>query len=255
MEAPLKFRAIAVCLVFCSFLSLLSSCSTPRPEGQTEAEVLYLEAKEQFERRRFLLATERLNLLRSRYPYSFYAAPAELLQADILFEQGSYAEAAAAYSLFRDFHPRHERIAYVVYRIAESYYQQIPSTYDRDLQPAREAITFYRELINRFSESEYAQQARDKILEAEEMLKNRERYVADFYFRTKVYDSAKFRYKEILANFSDKDLRDEAMLRIVESSYRLKEFDECQNYFSAFKNQISESNKRRLERLANNCIQ
>lgn len=233
---------------------IFASCSTPRPDGQTEAEVLYREAQEFFERRRFLLATERLNTLRSRYPYSYYATPAELLQADVLFEQSNYAEAAAAYTLFRDFHPRHEKIAYVVYRIAESYYNQVPSTYDRDLSPAREAINYYREIINRFSSSEYVEEAKEKIIECEEMIRKRERYIADFYFRTKVYESARYRYLYILENFNQTELRDEAMWRIVQSSYELEEYDQCKDYFESFIHSISDKNKRRLERVAKNCL-
>ena len=87
---------------------------------------------------RYLLATEKLNQLKNQYPYSFYATPSELMLADILYKQENYVEAAASYLLFKEFHPKHEKIAYVIYKIAESYYEQIPETYDRDLQPAFE---------------------------------------------------------------------------------------------------------------------
>lgn len=231
----------------------MQSCSTQRPEGETEAEVLYQEAQDLFESRRYLLATERLNTLRSRYPYSFYAAPAELLQANILFKQSLFAEAAAAYTLFRDFHPRHSEITFVLFRIGESHFRQIPRTYDRDLSPARDAIYFFTELINRHPNSEYVSEAREKIEEASLMLQNRERYVADFYFRTKVYESARYRYQQILQQFDSLELRDEAMLRIVKSSVELEELERCRNDFEAFINSISEKNKRKLQRAARSC--
>lgn len=230
------------------------SCSTKRPEGQTEAEILYLEATEQFERGRYLLATERLNTLRSQHPYSYYATPAELMQADILFAQKNYVEAAAAYVLFRDFHPRHPRIDYVTYRIAESYYRQIPRTYDRDLSSAKQAINYYQELLRRFSDSDYTSQAQEKIDECKMMLQNRERYIADFYFRTKVYISARERYLFILNNYQDRALQDEAMIRIVRSSYYMEEKDECASFYRSFIGSISSENKRELERAAARCI-
>ena len=118
---------------------VLASCSTVRPKGKTEAEVLFLEAKFLIEDGRYLMATEKLNSIRSQFPYSYYATHAELLQADILFEQDNYVEAAAAYILFKDFHPRHKKMAYVVWRIAESFNNQRPPTYDRDLSPLYEA--------------------------------------------------------------------------------------------------------------------
>jgi outer membrane protein assembly factor BamD len=75
---------------------LVISCATKRPQGQTEAEVLFKEAKELIGKSRYIQATEKLNAIRSQYPYSFYATHAELLQADILFAQENYAESAAA---------------------------------------------------------------------------------------------------------------------------------------------------------------
>ena len=94
---------------------IISSCASDKPKGKTEAEVLFKEAKILMEEERYLLATEKLNNLKNQYPYSYYATPAELLQADILFLQESYVEAAASYLLFRDFHPKHEEIPYVVF--------------------------------------------------------------------------------------------------------------------------------------------
>ena len=37
---------------------------------------------------------------------------------------------------------------YVVFRIAESYYKQIPDTDDRDLQGAAQAIKYYKDYIS-----------------------------------------------------------------------------------------------------------
>lgn len=237
-----------------ALIMMIVSCSTSRPEGQTEAEVLFREAQELYERKRYLLATERLNTLRSQHPYSFYTAPAELLQADIFFAQKQYSEAAAAYSLFRDFHPRHEKITYVIYRLGDSYFQQIPRTYDRDLTPAKEAIRVFNELNNRYPGNPYTDEVREKVERASEMLINRELYVADFYFRTKVYDSAKFRYLEIIERDYDRDIRDLAMKRVVYSAYRLKEHEECQNYYQQFIHSISEKNRGKLEQVAKRCL-
>ena len=164
---------------------ILSSCASDKPDGKTEAEILYKEAQELIEAERYILATEKLNQIKTQHPYSFYSTPAELLQADVLFHQENYIESAAAYLLFRDFHPKHERISYVVYRIAESYFKQIPSTIDRDLEPAIEAIKYYDEVIQKYGDSSYKSDAQKSIAEARKMLRQKDLYVADFYFKTK----------------------------------------------------------------------
>lgn len=184
-------------------LVVLTSCATKRPEGATEAEVLYKEAKDLFSKSRFIQTTEKLNQIRSQYPYSYYATYAELMQADVLFAQENYPEAASAYILFKDFHPKYNDIGYVIFRISESFYQQLPSTFDRDLSAGIEAIKYYNELLQNYPNTEYVKDAREKIKKIEGMLSKKEIYIADFYFRTKDFKAAKARYEEILKTIDD----------------------------------------------------
>ncbi|MGZ3788442.1 MAG: outer membrane protein assembly factor BamD [Bacteriovorax sp.] len=201
------------------FLSLLAiSCATKRPSGSTEAEVLFKEAKELISKSRYIQATEKLNSIRSQYPYSYYATNAELLQADILFAQENYAEAASAYILFRDFHPKYTELGYVIFRISESFYRQLPSTFDRDLSAGVEAIKYYNELIQSYPNTEYVKDAQTRINQIEDMLEKKEIYIADFYFRTKDYEAAKARYEDVLKTLRNSDERLRILTRIDEAS-------------------------------------
>jgi len=190
-------------MILIVFTLVLFSCATKRPDGSTEAEILFKEAKSLIEKSRFIQAGEKLNQIRSQFPYSYYATHAELLQADILFSQENYPEAASAYILFKDFHPKYSDLAYVVYRISESFYNQLPSTFDRDLTAGLDAIKYYNELLINHSTSDFAKNAKERIKQIEEMLIKKEIYIADYYFRTKDLSAALKRYKEILNMVSD----------------------------------------------------
>jgi outer membrane protein assembly factor BamD len=200
---------------------LVISCASKRPQGATEAEVLFKEAKELISKSRYIQATEKLNAIRSQYPYSFYATHAELLQADILFSQENYAESAAAYILFRDFHPKYEELGYVVFRISESFYRQLPETFDRDLSAGVEAIKYYNELISTYSNTEYVKDAQNRINKIEDMLEKKEIYIADFYFKTKDFFAAKARYEDILKTLKNENERPRILARIEESNNKL----------------------------------
>jgi outer membrane protein assembly factor BamD len=208
--------------IFCFFLSLIS-CATKRPSGSTEAEILYKEANELIGKSRFIQATEKLNSIRSQYPYSFYATNAELLQADILFSQDNYAEAASAYILFRDFHPKYEKLGYVIFKISESFYLQLPSTFDRDLSAGVEAIKYCNELIQNYSNTEYAKDAQNRINQIEEMIEKKDIYIADFYFKTKDYQAAKARYEDILKTLKNKDEKLRILARIDEAASHISQ--------------------------------
>lgn len=208
-------------LILLALTLLVVSCATKRPEGQTEAEVLFKEAKELVAKSRYIQATEKLNAIRSQYPYSFYATGAELMQADILFSQENYAESAAAYILFRDFHPKYEQLGYVVFRISESFFRQLPATYDRDLSAGVEAIKYYNELLLTYSNTEYVKDAQSRIVMIEDMMEKKEIYIADFYFKTKDFFAAKARYQDILVSLKNEQERTRIMARIAESEEKL----------------------------------
>lgn len=233
---------------------ILVSCASEKPKGKTEAEVLYKEAKILMEDERYIMATEKLNQLKNKYPYSFFATPAELLQADILYKQENYTEAAAAYLLFRDFHPKHKEIPYVVYKIAESYFNQIPDTFDRDLQGAMEAIKYYTELMEKFSTSEYVKDASVKISKCKKMLLDKEQYIADFYFKTEVYEAARWRYLDILQNFNDVKLRKHSMVRIVQSSKLMKDYEKCISFADKYFQYLGKEGKTITQEVKSECV-
>ncbi len=214
----MKLRSVLI--LFCAIF--LFSCATKRPGGSTEAEILFKEAKDLISKSRYIQANEKLNAIRSQFPYSYYATHAELLQADILFSQENYAEAASAYILFRDFHPKHSELGYVIFRISESFYRQLPSTFDRDLTAGIEAIKYFKELIQSYPSTEYVKDAQTRINQIEAMIEQKEIYIADFYFRTKDYEAAKARYEDILKSLKNNDERLKILSRIDEANNLIK---------------------------------
>ena len=240
-------------LSFLLLLLFLIGCATDRPVGKTEAEILYKEAKELIKDSRFLMATERLNTLRQQYPYSFYATHAELMQADILFNQENFVEAAAAYILFKDFHPKHKKLAYVLLRIADSFYFQLPDTYDRDLAPGHEAVKYYKELTRTFRNSKHVKEAKKRIAEILRMIRQKEQYIADFYYKTEVYDSARYRYLNILKKFSKNSLRDHSMIRILKATKELDKPKECASFYYKYKEKVSSKKRRELDSAYKSC--
>ena len=233
--------------------TMIFSCASEKPEGKTEAEILFKEAKILMDDGRYIMATEKLNLLRSQYPYSFFATPAELMLADILFLQENYVEAAAAYILFRDFHPKSADTEYVIYKTAESYFKQIPETFDRDLGAAFEAIKYYKELLEKFANSKYVGDTIEKIKKSQKMIEEKEQYIADFYFKTKNFKAAKYRYLKIVRELENIAIVDHAMKRTILSAHHAQEYTDCNTYADKFFNLLSESSKKDIIEIKEKC--
>ena len=220
-------------------MALLMACSSVRPEGQTEAEILYKEAQNLTKSGRYLLAIEKLNNLRSHYPYSFYATSAELLMADILYKQHNYVEAAGAFINFYDDHPTHPQTPYVIWMIAESFTAQNPSTSDRDLSTAVEANHFYRDLIRRFPDAEQVPAAKEKMQKNQEMLREKAINIADFYYRTDKFGAALYRYQDFLQRFEGEVVRQHAILRALAAACKTKQQAVAAKLLSDFKAELT----------------
>lgn len=212
----------------------ISGCATKKPEGQTSAEILYKEALELFQDERYLIASEKLNTIKTQHPYSYFATSAELLLADIHYAQENFIEAASAYGLFKDLHPKHEKMEYVLWRQAESYFNQLPPTFDRDLSMANEAMRLYLELKEKYPNSSWIDSLQQRIDHLESQLKQKELYVADFYFRTKVYASAIYRYQQIIQKYMDNPTKELAQFRLIKSAYELQDKTQCLDYARDF---------------------
>lgn len=235
-------------------LLLVVSCGSSDKDSRGEAEKLFAEAQELAKAERFILATEKLNIIKSQHPYSFYATPAELLHAEILYKQENYIESAAAFMLFRDFHPRHEKIPYVILMIAESFYKQIPATIDRDLEPAVEAIRYYQEVLERYPESKDAAKAQKRITQANNMLKAKDLYVADFYFKTKKWGAARYWYLDIIQNHhQDTKTSFRAAFRVVKASFENKEYKECIDYGEKFQTAVDKDTRKEIKSVLDKC--
>jgi len=235
-------------------LLLIISCGSNDKDNRGEAEKLFAEAQELAKAERYILATEKLNIIKSQHPYSFYATPAELLHAEILYKQENYIEAAAAFMLFRDFHPRHEKIPYVILMIAESFYKQIPKTIDRDLEPAVKAIPYYQEVLARYPDTEDTKTAQKRIKAAQEMVKKKDVYIADFYFKTKKWGAARYWYLDIINNHhKDTKTAYRAALRVVEASRLNKDYEDCIEYGEKFQGAVDKETRKAIKSALDKC--
>jgi outer membrane protein assembly factor BamD len=216
-----SLRVIALILFSLFFVS----CSAPEKKSQT-ADDLFKRAQEFEADDRFEEAIRRYQEVRSRFPYSPQALEAELAVADVYYKQESFPESQVAYQTFRELHPKHSKSDYVSYRHAMSLYMQLPETIDRDLSLAPEAILAFNDVIKKFPNSEYVTESKEKRLELVKKMAEKEVYIADFYFKKKLYSSAVGRYetaaKEYLGIGLDEKILSHLVLSAVRSGDRTK---------------------------------
>jgi outer membrane protein assembly factor BamD len=192
-------------------LVAIQGCSSAPKATENEAELMYNKAVEFENDERFEEAIQRFTDVKNKFPYSRFATDAELHIADIQFKRENFVEAQGAYQIFKELHPRHPQIDFVTFRLALSYYNQLPTTVDRDLSVSTKAIQYLNEVINTYGSSSYVAEAKEKRAAALKMLAQKELYIANFYFKHEFYDSALVRYQKVLTKYPDQGFNEKAL--------------------------------------------
>jgi len=197
---------------------------TSTPEGGFHSAEA-LEKDERYEE-----AIQRFTEVKNKFPYSRLATEAELRVADLHFKREAYIEAQSAYQLFKEFHPKHPKIDYVTYRLALSYFNQLPDTIDRDLSLADKSILYFDEVLNSYPNSEFVKEAKEKRLEALGKLASKEMYVARFYSKHEKFDSALRRFENVLKTYPNLGFDSEALYGAAKSAFETGEKERAQQH-------------------------
>lgn len=227
-------RSLAT-LALLAMLALTTACagaSAQRPAPTSAPQKAYYEAEDAFDSDNFLEAVKQYNLVRSRYPYSEYAALSELRIADAYYAQDRFATAIEQYRAFIKLHANHPRVVYANWRVAESFYRQMPQdwffmppAYERDLARARDAERELSYYLRNFKASEYAPRAAKLLVIARRRLADHELYVARFYLERDNPRAAALRLTNLLRTYPGLGLDPPALFLLARAYLELGDVD------------------------------
>lgn len=188
-----------------------------------------------FEDEDYLAAQRYYSFIRTKYPYSQFAALADLRIGDCQFERGRFIEAVDSYQNFVRLHPTHERVPYALYRTGLAHYEQIPGDWflmppseEKEQSAVRDAERALRDYVERFPTDPSFEDGKKLLVDVRKRLMAHERYVANFY-RNLGKDRAYLgRLQVIRTKFQDVGLDDALLVEITGAHVRLGELKEAQ---------------------------
>ncbi|OFZ78231.1 MAG: hypothetical protein A2583_02610 [Bdellovibrionales bacterium RIFOXYD1_FULL_53_11] len=214
-------RIVALLAVVLLVSGFLGGCSGKSIDEKNPDE-LYRDAEEDISSDHYQTALEKLRLIKNKYPYSKFAVDAQLRIADIYFMQDSYMEAATTYEVFKDLHPKHDRVPYAMFRAGKSYYMDMPGSIARDLTSAQKSLDAYNDFLKRFPAAAEAKEAREDVAALRNKLAEKELYIANFYKKWDAPGAAVARYKKIYETYPDTIHAKEAREMVEKLSKDLK---------------------------------
>lgn len=255
------YKKILATLVGGCVLVVLANAGCASTSGSGKKDNYLASAQKNFDAATKLLAEERyedarsfFDHVRSKYPYSQYAALSDLRIADAYYGEKKWVQAADSYDFFLKFHPRHDDAEIATFRLAKSYIECLPSSfflfpknYTRDQKAAKDALAAVETLLERFPSTKLLQEATIMKADILEKLALREIHIARFYQSRDRWMGAFSRFETVVQRYPDTECAAEALYQAAKiAQTHLKDGEKARKLFVALKENYHNSSYAKL---------
>jgi outer membrane protein assembly factor BamD len=233
MKSPA--RAACLALTVLSAPLLLAGCMSSDKDldlstyvEQTEpADQLYNQGLANLSAGRLKEASRKFDAIDRQHPYSEYARKSMVMGAFANYRQGNYDDAINSAKRYLALYPSTEDAAYAQYIIGLSYFRQIRDV-TQDQKESRRAIEAMQEVVDRWPDSEYVEDAKEKIRVARDQLAGKEMQIGRYYLERREYIAAIKRFRGVVEGYSNTRHVEEALARLTEAYYAMGLTSEAQ---------------------------
>jgi len=212
----------------------LSACMTEKDldlstyvEETDPADELYNQGLANLNAGRMNEAIKKFEAVDRQHPYSEFARKSLVMSAFANYRQGNYEEAISGAKRYINLYPTSADAAYAQYIVGLSYHRQIRDV-TQDQKEARRTVEAMDELVQRWPESEYVEDAKAKIRFARDQLAGKEMQVGRYYLERREYIAAMKRFRVVVETYSNTRHVEEALARLVEGYYAMGLTSEAQ---------------------------
>lgn len=180
------------------------------------ADTLYNQGLANLESGRINEAARKFEAVDRQHPYSEQARKAMVMAAFANYRQGKYDEAISAGQRYVALYPTSEDAAYAQYIVGLSYHRQVRDV-TQDQKEARRLAETMRELVERWPDSEYVDDAHAKIRFARDQLAGKEMQIGRYYLERREYVAAVKRFRNVVEMYSNTRHVEEGLARLTET--------------------------------------
>ncbi len=222
-----RFALLGAGLLLASCASNSGSTTNEFVDNTEPADKLYNEALANIDAGRTSEALRKFTEVDKQHPYSNYARKSMVMSSYLTYRQGKYAETINTAQRFVSLFPGDPEAAYAQYLVGMAYFRQIPDV-TRDQVTTKKAIRAMNEVIERFPDSEYVDDAKSKVRVARDQLAGKDMQIGRYYQERDEHLAAINRFKRVVTNYANTRHIEEALARLTESYFSLGLVDEAQ---------------------------
>jgi outer membrane protein assembly factor BamD len=194
-----------------AFILALGACSSAEEDfGDTDEQQIYDIGVRAVEIGNWDRAIAAFQQIEAAFPFGRYAAQSQLELIYAYYKNGEAEAARAAADRFIRLYPDNPSLDYVYYMKGMAFYTEdspilsrwLPTDLaKRDPGKARESFADFAQLLQLFPNSEYAPDARARMIYLRNLLAQYEIYVSEFYIERQAYLAALTRARYVIENY------------------------------------------------------
>ena len=219
-------RSVVRLLLLTTLVALVSACASNQEEEVLPEKTYYENAREAMDSGNFNEAEENLDALETYYPFGRYAEQAQL---DLIFARYQNLDlegSRAAADRFLRLNPQSDHADYALYMrglasynldlgLAARYFPIDVSA--RDPGEQSQAFRDFSELLNRYPDSQYVADARQRMIAIRNRMAELEIFAARYYIKREAYIAANNRARYVVENYPTSPVVEEALIILAET--------------------------------------
>lgn len=224
--------SLAACAL--SALLVLPACNAEKDldlstyvERTDPADMLYNQGLANLNAGRLKEASAKFEAIDRQHPYSEFARKAMIMNTFANYRQGKFTEAINSGKRYVALYPTSDEAAYAQYLIGLSYFRQIRDV-TQDQREARLTVQAMDEVVQRWPESEYVEDAQAKMRFARDQLAGKEMQIGRYYLERREFVAAVRRFRGVVEEYPSTRHVEEALARLTESYYAIGLASEAQ---------------------------
>ncbi|MGF2736536.1 outer membrane protein assembly factor BamD [Marinobacter sp. DUT-1] len=219
-------RSVVRLLLLSTLVVMISACASNKQEEVLPEQTYYDNARQAMDSGNFNEAEENLDALETYYPFGRYAEQAQLDLIYARYQNLDLEGARAAADRFLRLNPQSEHADYALYmRGLASYNLDIGlaaryfpiDVAARNPGEQTQAFRDFSQLLNRYPDSPYASDARQRMIAIRNRMAELELHAARYYIKRQAYLAANTRARYVAENYPSAPAVEEALIIMAET--------------------------------------
>lgn len=213
-------------LLLSALVVLVSACASNKQEEVLPEKTYYENAREAMDSGNFNEAEENLDALETYYPFGRYAEQAQLDLIYARYQNLDLEGARNAADRFLRLNPQSDHADYALYMRGLASYNLdlgLAARYfpidvaARDPGEQLQSFRDFSELLNRYPESPYVADARQRMIAIRNRMAELEIHAARYYIKRQAYIAANNRARYVVENYPSSPVTEEAIIIMAET--------------------------------------